>query len=155
MNKVNLNELNMLEGWIEKEPNSRRKVAFPYYSSTGTENSSVVFFELEREQALGIHTDNAEEIVFILQGEAEITLGGEVSPMKKEEMVLIPAMVPHNIRNIGTDILKVIGFFPSSNVGSTFTEPVMPINQKEAGAPPISVGHPLKWNDIVRIIMSS
>jgi len=153
MNTVNLQRLFMLEGWIEKEPNSHRKVAFPFYSATGTENSSVVFFELEPGQELGNHTDSAEEIIFILQGKTEITLGEEVRQLEKEEMVLIPTMVSHNLRNIGKETLKVIGFFPSSNVLSTFTEPVMPINQKEAGAPLLSLDHPLEWNEIVRKIM--
>ncbi|MCJ8008213.1 cupin domain-containing protein [Lederbergia wuyishanensis] len=153
MNKVKLNELIMLEGWLENESNSHRKIAFPFYSTTGAEHSSVVFFELEPGHELGSHTDSAEEIVFILQGGAEITLGEESSQLNKDEMVLIPSMVPHNIRNIGNETLKVIGFFPCSNVSSTFTKPVMPINQKEAGAPPIPVDHPIEWNEVVRKIM--
>ncbi|MBU8878093.1 cupin domain-containing protein [Bacillus sp. FJAT-29790] len=152
---VNLTQLRMLEGWLEKEPLSHRKVAFPFYNATGTENSSVVYFELEPGHSLGTHTDSAEEIILILQGNAELSLGEEVGQLIKNEMAIIPIMIPHNVRNIGIGTLKVIGFFSSSNVESTFLEPVMPLNQKIAGAPPIPTDHPLTWNEIANKIIPS
>ena len=153
MNIVKVNQLHLLEGWFEKEPLGRRKIAFPFYYATGTANSSVVYFELEPGHSLGTHTDSAEEIMLIIQGTAEVFQEGESCHLNNHEMSMIPAMVPHNVRNIGVDPLKVIGFFPNSNVESTFLEPLMPLNQKEAGAPPISTDRPLTWNEIVSRII--
>ncbi|CAM4397799.1 hypothetical protein PAAL109150_24760 [Paenibacillus alkaliterrae] len=59
-----------------------------------------------------------------------MTLDHEKDHIRKGELALIPAMVPHNVRNIGSETLKVIGFFSSPNVESTFAEPLMPINQR-------------------------
>ena len=71
----------------------------------------MIYFELEPGHSLGTHTYSAEEIILILQGTAEVFQGGESDQLIKNEMALIPTMVPHNIRNIGLDPLKVIGFF--------------------------------------------
>ena len=38
MNIVKFEQLHLLEGWLEREPLSRRKVAFPFYNATGTKN---------------------------------------------------------------------------------------------------------------------
>lgn len=149
----NLNSLQLLEGWFENDSTTRQSSAFPLYKSTGTKNLSVVYFEIEPGNSLGTHTDSAEEIILILEGKAEATVDNEKGELTKGELALIPNMVPHNVRNIGSEILKVIGFFASPNVQSTFVEPLMPINQKTLGTPPIESDNPMTWNEIVSKIM--
>jgi quercetin dioxygenase-like cupin family protein len=144
----NLNSLRLLECWFENDPKTRQRAAFPLYKSTGTKNLSVVYFEIEPGNSLGTHTDSAEEIILVLEGAAEATLDQEIGPLSKGELALIPAMVPHSVRNVGSEPLKVIGFFSSPNVVSTFVEPLMPINQKVVGTPPIESENPMAWNDI-------
>jgi hypothetical protein len=72
-----IGELELLEGSYEDDPTMRVKVNFPFYVGTGTKNSAVVYFELEPGHRLGTHTDSAEEILLILEGEAEATVGDE------------------------------------------------------------------------------
>jgi hypothetical protein len=43
-------------------------------------------------------------------------------------------MIPHNFRNIGTETAKVIGFFSSPNIVSTFEKAFLPLNFKEFDA---------------------
>ncbi len=145
---ANLNKLHFLEGWIENDPSVKSKVAFPFYKATGTETISVVYFELEPGYSVGTHQDSAEEVVLVLQGTAEATLGEEKGQLSQGEMALIPEMVPHNVRNIGSDTLKVVGIFSTPSVVSTFEQPIMPINQRTAGAPPIPNDQPMPWNEI-------
>lgn len=149
----NLNSLKLLECWSENDSNTRQRTAFPLYKSTGTKNLSVVYFELEPGKSLGTHTDSAEEIILVLEGKAEATLDHEKGQLTKGEMALIPTMVPHNVRNIGSETLKVIGIFSSPHVESTFVETLMPINQKVVGTPPINSDHPMTWNEIFHLIM--
>lgn len=146
----NLNTLDLLECWFENDQNTRQKAAFPLYKSTGTNNLAVVYFEIEPGNNLGYHTDSAEEIILILEGEAEATVGDELGKLSKGELALIPAMLPHDVKNTGSDTLKVIGFFSSPNVVSTFVEPLMPINQRAVGTPPIESEQPLTWNEIFK-----
>jgi quercetin dioxygenase-like cupin family protein len=150
MRTANLNTLTLLEGWYESNPTTRQKAAFPFYKATGAESLSVVYFEIEPGNNLGEHTDSAEEVIIILEGSAEANVGDERGLLSKGEMALIPAMTPHDIRNVGSDSLKVVGFFPSSSITSTFSEPIMPLQQKVVGTPPIESSLPLEWNDIVK-----
>ena len=55
----------------------RIRVNFPFFAATGTESSAVVYFEIEPGHYLGTHTDSAEEIVLILAGTVEASLGEE------------------------------------------------------------------------------
>lgn len=144
----NLNSLHLLECWFENDSTTRQKTAFPLYKSTGTKNLSVVYFEIEPGNSLGTHTDSAEEIILVLEGKAEATVNDEKGQLSKGEMALIPTNVPHNVRNIGSEMLKVVGFFSSPTVQSTFMETLMPVNQKTVGTPPIESDNPMTWNEI-------
>ena len=47
------------------------------------------------------------------------------------------SIAAHGIRNLGSDMLKVVGFFTESEIVSTFAEPVQPIglSSMTQGAP--------------------
>ena len=144
----NLNSLHLLEAWFENESTAKQRVAYPLYKSTGTTSLSVVYFEIEPGNSLGTHTDSAEEIILVLEGEAEAIIDNGRGQLAKGELALIPKMVPHSVRNIGSETLKVVGFYASPTVESTFVEPLMPINQKVVGTPPIESDNPITWNEI-------
>jgi len=54
---------------------------------------AVVYFVLE--PGCGNHTDNAEEIVYVIDGTVEATLGNKKYQISSGE----PVMQPHNFRN--------------------------------------------------------
>ena len=132
-----IGELELLEVSYEDDPTMRVKVNFPFYVGTGTKNTAVVYFEIEPGCRLGTHTDSAEEIVLILEGEAEATVGDERGRVSAGEMAVLPAMVPRGFRNVGDDTVRVVGFFSSNVVASTFDRPLMPFGQRAAGTPPV------------------
>ena len=41
-------------------------------------------------------------------------------------MLTVPAMEPHDVRNVGTGVLRVLGFFSASTVVATFEEALSP-----------------------------
>ena len=98
-----------------------------------------MYFELEPGFRLGTHTDSAEETLLILQGEAEATVGEESDRIEAGEMAVVPAMVPHALRNVGEETLRVVGFFSSNVVASVFDRPMMPAGRRAAGTPPVLV----------------
>ena len=132
-----IDQLELLEVWYEDDPTMRVKVNFPFFLGTGTKNTAVVYFEIEPGYRLGTHTDSAEEILLILEGEAEVSLGDEPGRVSAGEMALVPAMVPHSLRNTGNETVRVTGFFSSNVVVSTFDQPMMPFNQRVVGTPPV------------------
>ena len=132
-----IEELELVEVWYENDPTMRLKVNFPFFLGTGTKSTAVVYFEVEPGYRLGTHTDSAEEILVILEGEAEVSLGDERGRLSAGEMALVPAMEPHGLRNAGEDTVRVVGFFSSNVVVSTFDQPVMPLGQRVVGTPPV------------------
>ncbi len=137
MHTADLNNLDMLEGWYADDTTMRITFKFPFYRATGNESSSVVYFEIEPGHYLGTHTDSAEEIVLILSGTVEASLGDEKGQLSAGEAVLIPAMVPHGVRNIGDETARCVGFFSAAIVESTFEQPMMPIGERKVGTPPV------------------
>jgi quercetin dioxygenase-like cupin family protein len=115
----------------------RVKVNFPFYVGTGTKNTAVVYFELEPGHRLGTHTDSAEENLLVLEGEAEVSLGDEQGRISAGEIAVVPAMVPHGLRNVGDETVRVVGFFSSNVVVSTFDQPMLPLGQRVVGTPPV------------------
>lgn len=137
MISMRLDEMELMEGWYEGDPTMRVKVSFPFFLGTGTKNTAVVYFEVEPGHRLGTHTDSAEEILLILAGEAEVSLGDERERLSAGEMALVPAMAPHGLRNSGEETVRVVGFFSSNVIVSTFEEPMMPFGQRVVGTPPV------------------
>jgi len=132
-----IDQLELVEVWYENDPTMRLRVNFPFFLGTGTKSTAVVYFEIEPGHRLGTHTDSAEEILLILEGEAEVTLGDEQGRLSVGEMALVPAMVPHGLRNVGEEMVRVAGFFSSNVVVSTFDQPMMPFGQRVVGTPPV------------------
>jgi quercetin dioxygenase-like cupin family protein len=98
----------------------RFKIAVPFNAQTGNKDSAVGYFEVEPGNALPTHTDSAEEVLLCLEGRVEVTLGNERSQMLAGEMALVPAIVPHALRNGGTETVRIVGFFSRVMVESTF-----------------------------------
>jgi quercetin dioxygenase-like cupin family protein len=120
-------ELQLGKFGYASDPTARVKGTFPFSVATGNASTAAVYFEVEPGCHLGTHTDSAEEILIFLEGTAEVTLGETKGQVTAGDMTLVPAMVPHGVRNIGEDTLRVFGCFSSNTVFSTFEEPLIPL----------------------------
>jgi quercetin dioxygenase-like cupin family protein len=136
MYTVRLSELELAEAGYENDPTMRAKASFPFSAATGTKNTAVVYFEVEPGHRLGTHTDSAEELMLILGGTAEVSVGDEQGQVSAGEMAVVPAMVPHSVRNVGDETLRVVGFFSSSTVMATFDQPLVPMGEPPSDEPP-------------------
>ena len=114
------------------------RVGFPVHSATGTASTATVLFELDPGAELGVHTDSAEELLVIVQGTGEARIGDEVGRVSTHDVALVPPMAPHGLRNIGDDVLRVLGTFSASTVVSTFEEPFA-----EGGPEVLVIGSPV------------
>jgi quercetin dioxygenase-like cupin family protein len=114
------------------------RVSFPLHSATGTASTATVLFELDPGAELGVHTDSAEELLIVVQGTAEARVGEEVGRLETHGVALVPPMAPHGLRNVGDDVLRVLGTFSASTVVSTFEEPFA-----EGGPQVLVIGSPV------------
>jgi quercetin dioxygenase-like cupin family protein len=126
MDAVDLATLELRDIVSELDPKRCLKVAFPQHSAAGSASTATVYFELEPGMHVGRHTDSAEELLLILEGDAEATVGDEVGVASAGSLLTVTAMEPHNVLNIGTGVLRVLGFFSSSTVVATFEVPPVP-----------------------------
>jgi quercetin dioxygenase-like cupin family protein len=59
---------------------------------------SVTFFAFDKGQRLSEHTAPFDALVYILEGEAEITLRGTPFHLNEGTMMMLPAKVPHAVQ---------------------------------------------------------
>ncbi len=132
---IQLEERDLVDISSEIDETRRMRVDFPISSVAGAASTAVVYFELEPGEHTGMHTDSAEEIVLILSGRAEATVGDERGELSAGGLGLVPALVPHDVRNIGEETVRVVGFFSSGTVVSVFDDPLMPAGKRVVGTP--------------------
>jgi quercetin dioxygenase-like cupin family protein len=126
---VRLGEVELGEYWCDADPTLRGRLALPMHTGNGAASCAVIYFEHEPGQHHGRHTDSAEEVVLVLEGEAEVTAGDEVMRLTEGAVALVPATVPHDLRNVGQGRLRVVGFFSSAAVISHFDEVLAPFGE--------------------------
>ena len=125
---MNVQQLELAEMWSETDSERGVRVNFPITLDTGAASTTVVYFEVPPHKHLGMHTDSAEEIVYIAAGQGEAIIGDERGPVEAGSLALIPSMVPHDVVNTGDEPLRVVGFFSSATVLSTFEEAFAPLD---------------------------
>ncbi|MEZ4811176.1 MAG: cupin domain-containing protein [Allomuricauda sp.] len=127
MTTVNVNEIELNEFIGKEDKKQHCKATFPLVGVHGSKQLATVYFELEPGDNLGRHTDSAEELLIILEGTVEAAVGKEAIEAKAGGLVLVPEMVPHDLKNTGTITAKVLGVFGgANNIVATFDKAMLP-----------------------------
>ena len=121
-----LNEVELKDYWCDADSMLRGRLGLPMHTGNGAASSAVIYFEHEPGEHHGMHTDSAEEVVLVLDGEAEVIAGDERMRLTAGGIALVPAVLPHDIRNVGRGRLRVVGFFSSAAVISHFDQTLAP-----------------------------
>jgi quercetin dioxygenase-like cupin family protein len=137
MQAVQIDELELFEAWSESDAGMRVRAGFPISSGTGTKSTAVVYFELEPGEHLGSHTDSAEEVLLVVSGRGEATIGDERAAVQTGTLAVVPALTPHSVKNSGEETLRIVGFFSSSTVLSIFDDPMEPFATRYFATPMI------------------
>ena len=119
------------------------RFGFPLSSATATASTAVVQMEFEPGAELPRHTDSAEELLLVLQGTAEGTIGDETGRLEAGDIAVVPALAPHGLRNVGDEILRVVGFFSSSTNLGVFEQPLPTGDQVVVVGAPMPMSAPL------------
>jgi quercetin dioxygenase-like cupin family protein len=64
------------------------------------DTGTITLFAFDEGQGLSEHTTPYDALVHILDGEAEITIGGKVFEPRAGEMIVMPAHIPHALKAI-------------------------------------------------------
>lgn len=65
---------------------------------TKNKSGNITLFSFDKEQGLSEHTTAYDAIVQILDGEAEITIDGEIFYLTKGNSIIMPANIPHSLK---------------------------------------------------------
>lgn len=94
------------------------------HGGDGAQSSTAIYFAVPPGKRLGHHTDTAEETQFILGGGGELIRDSGTEPIKAGDVVVLAVGEAHDLRNTGSDDLRVIGFFSAPNVQQHWTKEV-------------------------------
>ncbi len=61
---------------------------------------TLTLFAFDKGEGLSEHTAPYDASAFILDGKAGITVGGKLHTLKKGEMIIMPAGVPHSLKAV-------------------------------------------------------
>jgi quercetin dioxygenase-like cupin family protein len=64
------------------------------------QTGTVTLFSFDKDEGLSEHTAPFDALVFVVDGEAEVTLAGKSSIVKTGEMIVMPAHKSHALRAI-------------------------------------------------------
>jgi quercetin dioxygenase-like cupin family protein len=65
-------------------------------NSSGT----MTIFAFDKDQGLSEHTAPFDAIVYILDGEAKVSISNKASIVKKHQMIIMPAGKPHSLKAV-------------------------------------------------------
>lgn len=70
-----------------------------------------------------LHSHVYDEVVYVVEGEGVLHLGGEDTPLRPGTCIHFPPLVMHSIENSGTEPMRVLGVFhPSGDPASRAAE---------------------------------
>ncbi len=73
-------------------------------------------------QKVPMHSHNCDEQVTILEGQADLEVDGELTPVRELDTTYVEAGKPHRFLNTGDGPLTILWVYASTDVTRTFTE---------------------------------
>lgn len=70
------------------------------------------FVRYEPNSVAPLHAHDEEQVFIVVEGELEMTLGGEVRLMRAGDAALIPAWVEHTVRSLDASAYQIDVFSP-------------------------------------------
>ena len=101
----------MTEGYVvgikkaAKDNDFFRKVLF-----TGTK-SQLVLMSLRPGEEIGAEVHKVDQVLYVVDGEGSVVLGGVDKEFVKGEIVFVPAGVRHNVINTGVEPMKLFTIY--------------------------------------------
>jgi quercetin dioxygenase-like cupin family protein len=116
-----------VEVWQDYDPSQRFVAVFPVTSDQGAAASTVAYYIFEPGRHSGLHADNAEEVIYCADGVGEVFISGRQVKLEPGEFVVVHEGLQHDVYAYGSVELRLLSFFPTAVVESTFQDPIMPM----------------------------
>jgi mannose-6-phosphate isomerase-like protein (cupin superfamily) len=97
----------------------------------GASSSGSSLLEVEPGHRLPLHTDSAEETIVVVSGTADVRIAGERSEVLDGGLAVVPKLVPHEVRNVGSEPLRFVAVYADQDVVTRYEHPVLPDGSPE------------------------
>jgi quercetin dioxygenase-like cupin family protein len=128
---IDLDGLELEEAWIEDDETGRWRSASAHTAEHGASATGSSLLEVPPGCRLPRHTDSVEEVIVLLAGEAEVMVGDERDEVSAGAIALVPADVPHEVRNTGEVPLRFLAMYAGTDVVTRYESPVQPSGERE------------------------
>jgi len=91
-------------------------------SEKHVDDITLIVEEIAPGDRIPLHTHPINEVIVIVEGDPEVTLGDEIRTLGPGGIVFIPAGTPHRTRNGTTSPVRVHAMFPSERIGIEYLE---------------------------------
>jgi quercetin dioxygenase-like cupin family protein len=125
-----------VEVWNDYDPSMRFTAIFPVGEEQGATASSVAYYIIEPGRHTGVHSDNAEEVVFVTEGEGELFAMGQTEKLVAGKFHVLAPGLDHDIYAQGAVALRLLSFFPATEIVSRFQQVVYPVGGNELSSKP-------------------
>jgi quercetin dioxygenase-like cupin family protein len=132
-----------VEVWNDYDPSQRFAAIFPVGEDSGAVASSVAYYIIEPGKHTGLHNDSTEEIVFVAEGEGEVFSIGNTRRLEAGNFLVFPAGVDHDVYAQGSVALRLLSFFPTPEVLSTFQQAIYPMGGNILSSKPPAAQQPV------------
>jgi quercetin dioxygenase-like cupin family protein len=116
-----------VEVWNDYDPSMRFVSLFPVGEEQGATASSAAYYIIEPGRHTGLHSDNAEEVIFVAEGDGELFVLGKTTRLAPAAFIVIPAGMEHDIYAQGSVALRLLSFFPTTEIVSQFQQVILPM----------------------------
>src|SRR3712207_4630918 len=131
-----INDPDSVEFFAQADPTIRPRLGLAISTANGAVTTIVAALDLAPDKRSGRHTHSVEEVVLVLEGTATMTVNDEQVRLSPGEMVLVPALVHHELANAGSDELRTVAFFPNAALVSVFDDVLSPVESRVLVTPP-------------------
>jgi quercetin dioxygenase-like cupin family protein len=135
-----LDQLELFESWTQEDPQIVSKSAIALSSREGSASTQVFYIVCEPHKRIGRHVHSAEEVLLVLEGTAEVSVGDERAWLSAGTIALPPAGVPHEPLNVGSNTLRCVAYLSSATALHTWEVPLMPMDSTTFVTPPAEEG---------------
>lgn len=116
MNVTNLSDLETTELRSGTGDDVAWVGGFFSYGGKDAEQSATIYFAVPPGDRLGKHVDTAEETQFVVSGQGELLLDEGARPIRPGDVFVLPEGTSHDLRNTGSEDLRIIAFFSKPQV---------------------------------------
>jgi quercetin dioxygenase-like cupin family protein len=124
-------EVELSDAYIEGDDTARWRSGPGHSPSTGAEASGSSIIEVPTGCRLARHTDSAEETIVVVAGTAQVESGGEGVELGAGGLAVVPADVPHEVRNAGDGTLRFVAVYAAPDVVTRYEQVVQPDGARE------------------------